>query len=101
MDLDKNQGDLYSKIQELEFYFVSIIQMEICQLQQVLFDVNNFMIQLDAYISILMAVIEFKLVPPVLHNEYSKPVKVVKARNLLVEYQRQSNYVKQDFNIPK
>lgn len=59
------------------------------------------MIQLDAYISILMAVIEFKLVPPVLHEDQSKPLKVVKARNLLVEYQRHSNYVKQDFNIAK
>jgi hypothetical protein len=46
------------------------------------------MVQLDAYISILMAVIEFKLTPPILHQDYTKPVKIVKSRNLLVEYQR-------------
>ena len=51
-----------------------------------LLDVSNFMVQLDAYISILMAVIEFKLVPPVLHEEFYKPLKINKSRNLLVEY---------------
>ena len=59
------------------------------------------MVQLDAYISILMAVIEFKLTPPIMHYDSSKPVKIVKSRNLLVEYQRQNKYVKQDYNIAK
>ena len=52
------------------------------------------MVQLDAYISILMAVIEFKLTPPIIHTDSSKPIKILKSRNLLVEYQRQNKYVK-------
>jgi hypothetical protein len=33
MELDQTHGDLYSAIQELEFYFISIIQMEISKNQ--------------------------------------------------------------------
>jgi DNA mismatch repair protein MutS len=33
--------------------------MEVSQLEQIFIDVNNFIIQLDAYLSILMSVIEF------------------------------------------
>ena len=35
-----------------------------------------------------MAVIEFNLIPPIIHDEINFPVKVIKARNLLVEYQK-------------
>jgi hypothetical protein len=48
----------------LEFYFISIIQMDICKNQQLLLDINKFISMLDAYLSLLMATIEFRLVPP-------------------------------------
>lgn len=54
--------------------------------------------QLDAYISLLMAVIEFNLVPPKF-NEGCKPIKVAKARNLLVEFQR-SKFCQQEYSLP-
>lgn len=38
--------------------------MEISKNQQLLLDINNFISMLDAYLSLLMATIEFRLVPP-------------------------------------
>jgi DNA mismatch repair ATPase MutS len=91
MELDQTHGDLYSAIQELEFYFISIIQMEISKNQQMLLDINRSISMLDAYLSLLMATIEFRLVPPTF-IEGDKPLKICKGRNLLVEFQNQEGF---------
>lgn len=71
--------------------------MEITSMHLVLQSVNNFMMQLDAYTSILMAVIEFRLVPPILKEGSSSTVRISKSRNLLIEYQKK--YVRQEYSM--
>lgn len=60
--------------------------MEVSQTFTLLLDVNDFMIKLDAYVSLLMGVIEFNLNPPEFRCE--PEVNIKGARNLLVEYRR-------------
>lgn len=61
--------------------------MELSQNYALLLDVNNFIVKLDAYVSLLMGVIEFNLVPPEFNPE-SGEIYIKGARNLLVEYKR-------------
>lgn len=59
-----------------------------------LLDINDFIHKLDAYTSLLMAVIEYDLVPP----SFGTEIQVRGARNLLVEFKRQA-FSKLDFDI--
>ena len=70
--------------------------MEISKNQELLLDINKFICQLDAYLSLLMATIEFRLVPPVF-KENDQPIKICKARNLLVEFQTKLGFSSQDY----
>eukprot|EP00347_Sterkiella_histriomuscorum_P015738 403355869 len=96
-ELDQTQGDLFSQIQEMEFYFLSVIQKEILDNASVLLKMNEFIIKLDAYISLLMSVLEFNLTKPNFVTD-SKQIKIQDARNMLVEFKSQ-DFRKQDYNI--
>lgn len=62
--LDQKYGDLYSEIQELEFYFISVIEKEVLSNCNMLLDINELVAQMDAYISLCMSVQEYNLVRP-------------------------------------
>lgn len=87
--LDQCEGDLFSKIQELEFYFISVIQKEIIDNRMLLMNINEFITYLDAYTSLYMSTLEFNLVKPQLVPR-SQLIHIIEGRNLLVEFQKTS-----------
>ncbi|CDW91398.1 msh5-like protein [Stylonychia lemnae] len=62
--LDRDIGDIFTDIQNVEFCIISSVQQEIIDYQKQLMLINQFMSVLDAYVAAYMTVIEFKLIPP-------------------------------------